>query len=181
MLVDFANTRHEREAFERFNQRWWEKTNMFWTGPVDSLAESFFETQQIVREIWEGKRQGNEESAVKHGLGLVFPRPEYAGWSSLIEVVWSEGALRLDPRDLNDFIWLTLLQHNSQLAICANRDGGCLTPYFLRRRPAYKYCSDACAKPAQRAFKLQWWNENGPEWREKQRRKKAKRRKSARQ
>jgi hypothetical protein len=182
MLVDFVNTRPER--FERFNKSWHDKTGMFWTGPVDGLAQSFFEVQHTVREIWEGKRQGDEERLVNIGLGLTYPRPEYkdlgTSWSPL-QVGWSESGFRLAPRDLNDLVWLTLLQHSSHLAICANREGGCVTPYFLRRKPAYKYCSDACAKPAQRAFKLQWWNEHGEKWRQKRLRKKTKGRRSAKQ
>jgi hypothetical protein len=81
----------------------------------------------------------NEESLIKHGLGLgPYLRPEYEGTSlSLIEVYWKEGSLRLAPRDLNDFVWLMLLQHKPQVAICANRDGGCQTPYFLRWRRTF--------------------------------------------
>jgi len=87
MLVDFVNTIAEQGAFERFNNRWWDKTGMFWHGDPDRLAEGFFETQQTVREIWEGKRQGDEERLVNIGLGLAYPRQEYkdfgTSWSPI--------------------------------------------------------------------------------------------------
>jgi hypothetical protein len=46
---------------------------------------------------------------------------------------------------------------------CGNPE--CFTPYFFASRRNQKYCSDACAKPAQREFKRQWWAEHGEEWR----------------
>ncbi|HKR33110.1 MAG TPA: hypothetical protein VJT08_21700 [Terriglobales bacterium] len=36
----------------------------------------------------------------------------------------------------------------------------CPAPYFIARRRSQKYCSDACALPAQRAFKRTWWREH---------------------
>lgn len=42
---------------------------------------------------------------------------------------------------------------------CNNPD--CLTPYFFAKRRSQKYCSDACALPAQREFKRRWWAEHG--------------------
>lgn len=48
---------------------------------------------------------------------------------------------------------------------CKNPE--CLTPYFFATRQSQKYCSDACAKPAQREFKRKWWAEHGEEWRAK--------------
>jgi hypothetical protein len=46
---------------------------------------------------------------------------------------------------------------------CGNPD--CFNPYFFASRRSQKYCQDACAKPAQREFKRQWWAEHGEEWR----------------
>lgn len=48
---------------------------------------------------------------------------------------------------------------------CGNPE--CFTPYFFASRRNQKYCSDACAKPAQREFKRRWWTEHGEEWRAK--------------
>jgi hypothetical protein len=37
----------------------------------------------------------------------------------------------------------------------------CSSPYFIARDPRQKYCSDACAKPAQRECKRNWWAKHG--------------------
>ncbi len=41
----------------------------------------------------------------------------------------------------------------------------CPAPYFIGRRRSQRYCSDACALPAQREFKRIWWREHGNNWR----------------
>ena len=41
----------------------------------------------------------------------------------------------------------------------------CYVPYFIARDPRQKYCSDGCAKSAQREYKQKWWAENGRSWR----------------
>ncbi len=46
---------------------------------------------------------------------------------------------------------------------CGNPE--CFNPYFFALRRNQKYCTDACAKPAQREFKRQWWAEHGEDWR----------------
>ncbi len=48
---------------------------------------------------------------------------------------------------------------------CPNPD--CPAPYFIAQRRSQKYCSDACALPAQREFKRDWWREHGSSWRRK--------------
>ena len=58
---------------------------------------------------------------------------------------------------------------------CANPS--CVAPYFFARRRNQRYCSDACAAPAQREYKRRWWDEHGNEWRSKH--KKARRKRKA--
>ena len=43
----------------------------------------------------------------------------------------------------------------------------CAAPYFIAQRRSQRYCSDACALPAQREFKRIWWREHGNQWRRK--------------
>jgi|SRR5271166_422052 len=52
---------------------------------------------------------------------------------------------------------------SSRAKHCANAD--CPAPYFIASKRSYKYCSEACSVPAQRAFKLEWWAEHGEDWR----------------
>lgn len=46
---------------------------------------------------------------------------------------------------------------------CANPR--CPEPYFVADRRTAKYCCEECAKPAQAAFKREWWNQHGRQWR----------------
>ena len=43
----------------------------------------------------------------------------------------------------------------------------CPAPDFIGQRRSQRYCSDACAVPAQREFKRIWWREHGNNWRRK--------------
>lgn len=69
----------------------------------------------------------------------------------------------LPPPTARELVLLYLIRSNVHTYLCANRD--CSTPYFIASRRGQKYCSDACALPAQREFKRRWWNENGNTWR----------------
>ena len=60
-----------------------------------------------------------------------------------------------------------LLRNASKVAVCRNPD--CPAPYFLATRRSQKYCTAECARPAQREFKLAWWNKTGKHQRARQR------------
>jgi hypothetical protein len=162
LLTDFANT--HPEDYERFDWKWQYATRG-WRGG----RASFEETQRIIREIWEGKLKGREGGCVEAGLGLSLPIAEYghSSQSALIKANWAEGTLWAARRDLNDDVWLILLSHSNRLAVCANRENGCPTPYFVKKKANQKFCCEECAAPAQRAFKRQWFREHGDEWRKK--------------
>jgi len=168
-LADFANT--HPDGLDRFARKWTDRLGAtgWWNERVQDIAKA----QQTVRAVWEGKSQGDQ--AVSVGLGLIAPRQDYrqeydAGYIDtsmvLFHVNWEGGYIWARPRDMNDYVWLSLLHCSKQLAICANREGGCPTPYFIRIKANQKFCSDECAAPAQRAFKQQWWSEHGEEWRQ---------------
>jgi hypothetical protein len=56
-----------------------------------------------------------------------------------------------------------LIRPNVHTSICTNPR--CSAPYFFSSRLGQKFCSDACALPAQREFKRRWWAEHGRKWR----------------
>lgn len=64
-----------------------------------------------------------------------------------------------------------LIRPEVRTYFCANR--GCPTPYFFPTHSGQKYCSEACAKPAQRKFKRIWWRAHGKEWRKKRKHKRS--------
>lgn len=168
MLVEFANTRPELEAFERFRRKWEKVSPLKWRGD----HKSFCWDQSILREIWEGHKRGIEGFQLSLCLGIEIEgrytqEEEYIA-PSVVAIDWDESSFSLTPHTLDQVVWLTLLQHSQRLAVCANYHKGdsssCQTPYFVRYRPRQKYCSDACALPSQREFKRRWWNEHGKEW-----------------
>jgi hypothetical protein len=69
-------------------------------------------------------------------------------------------------------VLLRALHVADRMRHCPN--AACPAPYFIARRRSQKYCSDACALPAQREFKALWWKNYGTEW-QRARRAKAKR------
>jgi len=62
-------------------------------------------------------------------------------------------------------VLLKALHIVDRMRYCPNPE--CPAPYFIAKRRSQKYCSDACALPAQREFKRAWWSDHGNEWRAK--------------
>jgi len=164
MLVEFVNCLPDEPAFLRFSGKWQRVSPLKW----ESDHKSFLWSQGLVRAIWEGKKKGIEGLQVKLGLGIQ-PEAYFAEEGDVvpappISVDWDRGQLFLTPRNLEDLIWLVLLQQSRRLGICASKGNDCPTPYFLKYRPQQEFCSDACALPRQREFKRRWWAEHGKEW-----------------
>jgi hypothetical protein len=160
MLVEFANTGPKTEEIAKFTTKWKGLFGLKWP----SGESSFLASQRIVRKYWQGMKKGIE--GIQIGVSLGLRQPDYAEeGEALISPPFSVdaegGALFLDPRDLEQFVWLTLLQHSRRLGVCKNPDGSSWChPYFIKYRARQKFCSDACAAPAKRDAKLKWWHEN---------------------
>jgi hypothetical protein len=63
---------------------------------------------------------------------------------------------------------LYFLDHARLARVCTNRD--CPARHFFARRSTQLYCSEECAKPAQREYKRRWWSKEGEAWRKGRRR-----------
>lgn len=83
--------------------------------------------------------------------------------------VWKE-ALEKERQDISKMwaaadadafaqVLLRAFEVADRLRRCPTSD--CPAPYFIAQRRSQKYCSDACALPAQREFKRTWWREHG--------------------
>jgi hypothetical protein len=83
-------------------------------------------------------------------------------------------ALRREERDFRKFwsveeldpfaqVLVRAIDISNRMRRCTNFE--CPAPYFIARRLTQKYCSDACAQPAQKEFKRRWWREHGSDWR----------------
>jgi hypothetical protein len=173
MLLDFVNTIADPGGFARFKAKW-ERYELRWDGGADGFRTS----QSIVRKTWDGTKNGVEGIQVAASLGLLGSDGEDEVPPPPIRVDWKESSLYVAPRNLRDLVWLALLQHSQRLGVCENHLKGesCPSPYFLKYRPAARFCSDACAVTAQRESKRRWWKEHGQEWLEKRRGKKSTRR-----
>jgi hypothetical protein len=69
----------------------------------------------------------------------------------------------LKPPTQTELLLLHFTKWADLTRYCDNPE--CSAPYFIARDPRQKYCSDGCAKPAQREYKQRWWAENGKTWR----------------
>jgi len=82
----------------------------------------------------------------------------------------------LGPATPFELALMRLLNIAHLTRFCSNPE--CRTPYFWAGTASQRYCSELCAKPAQREYKRKWWTEHGNQWRraraaeQKQRRKK---------
>jgi hypothetical protein len=185
LLTDFANT-HPEGLEKRFVSKWREKTGLGWysgTGREVGGEPNPLKVQQVVRKLWEGKYEGLQDQAIAQGLSLTMPRQEegFVDTSQLLfHVNWKGGFIWASPRDLGDYVWLSLLQHSQRLAVCENKENGCPSPYFIRKKKGQKFCSEECAAPSQREFKRKWFREHGEEWRKQRMKKHQKQLKSTR-
>jgi hypothetical protein len=160
MLVEFTNIGLKPPADAEFLKKW---SGIFeLKGDLNGLRE----TQRIVRSYWQGMKKGIEAFQIAVSLGL--EQPSYAQEGEAIikppfAVDVDTGALLLAPHDLEQLVWLTLLQHSRRLGICENAKPDANTrshPYFIKHRLEQKFCSDSCAAPSKREAKKRWWNLN---------------------
>jgi hypothetical protein len=127
-----------------------------------AIAEKAYQTELEARELAQ-KSGATLEQAVEAGFK-----------ASAIRVRKETGAVRRDwalsdgAIDAFALVLLRAMHISDRMRYCANP--ACPAPYFIARRRSQKYCTDACALPAQREFKRAWWSEHGPEWRKKRKR-----------
>jgi hypothetical protein len=69
------------------------------------------------------------------------------------------------PRDPFILALLRAQHQVDRMRHCLNVQ--CPAPYFLALRRSQRYCSEECARPAQREFKRTWWANHGEQWRAK--------------
>lgn len=95
-------------------------------------------------------------------------RAIYAGLEAYSEALRSEETdfRRLWSVDeLDSFAHVLLRAIDVSDRMCRCPDPDCPAPYFIAQRRSQRYCSEACAQPAQRELKRRWWREHGGAWR----------------
>jgi hypothetical protein len=160
MLTEFVNMAPEPPVISRFVNKWQGLFGLKWPGS----QSDFPDTQRIIRSFWRGKKRGIEGLQIGLSLGLEPPNYAEEGEPMIkppFTVDFETGSLYLTPHNLNQLLWLTLLQHARSLGICQHAGGhGWTHPYFIKYRREQKYCCNPCAAPAKREAKRRWWNQN---------------------
>jgi hypothetical protein len=105
-----------------------------------------------------------------------FPRPwparekdrihyagEVADAGERLKCAWP-GYLAEEMTDGVEQALLYIRRRPKRARICA-REGCDQDYFFFASQPNQRYCTDVCAKAAQREFKRDWWTARGKEWR----------------
>lgn len=119
-----------------------------------SKEDTILELRNQVRRVWIEP----DLRTKRYGVFLLWK-------AAMFTLTWAEQEIPdglPEPSPFEQAIQL-LIDAADLVRYCGNPE--CFTPYFFASRRNQKYCSDACAKPAQREFKRQWWAEHGEEWR----------------
>jgi len=192
VLQELLNLRFDDEAARsRFLRRFEDvlPTNVFfgvshsdsWVINSDSVLDASKRIRSYLAEAWRAPTLLAREISLLKIVGMYLdtreePRLVDSKVFRYNEEYWAkEAASRVDAFVL---VLLRALHIADRMRYCPNP--ACPAPYFIAKKRRQKYCSDACALPAQREFKRAWWDEHGEEWRAKRKRKAERGRKSSR-
>jgi hypothetical protein len=192
-LVELANLRDDEAAFKWFANRWPDIARVLDRDQLDDgrtkfvgfdqyerrdrmppkIPKRFLQTwqqRQVLREIWGGNSKRLTDVLLPPpDEALYFPDPDHP-WPPQLKVDWRRGEFVYIPRSEFQEAVYKLFRSSNLAKVCANPD--CPTPYFIAGRTTQQYCSEKCSGVLQRANKLRWWKEHGPEWRRKRSRRK---------
>jgi hypothetical protein len=184
-LAEFANLRDDVPAGKRFMLRF------VGTWPEPGRIHSRLIAENMDRSS-KAKPESEQIDAMLHKRWILPIRDSLRNlWTADFRTRWFGVFRILDDvfRDINPslFLWPSWKDPQTKIALppptpferalqyltrpnvttgfCANSE--CPAPYFFPDRRGQKYCSEACAAPAQREFKRRWWKESGPSWRKK--------------
>jgi hypothetical protein len=117
-------------------------------------------TKALQAQIEERNRAEREGVAPDQAWSLSFDR-----WSEVLCTEADDPAKMWAISDADAFaqILLRAIDVAARMRNCANPT--CPAPHFIAARKSQRYCSDACALPAQRESKRIWWVENGRNYR----------------
>jgi hypothetical protein len=175
-----ANLRDDQPAATRFEKHWGQlflpevplSAVRQWAiqGEGEDMADLSAEQMRLqywllpmrnhVRHLWVGDprtKQWGTFMILEQFFGVGFRGPIVGPWTS--DSQWLQGK-DLPPESNCERVFTHLA---ACTVVCQNAD--CPAPYFFAARHGQKYCSEECARPAQREFKNNWWKEHGPAWR----------------
>jgi hypothetical protein len=177
---NFFGEKDHKGALDRLLARYpeldWENSDPHGILLMRELLRKLWRTRDARYADWyvfkfrdQAQKMGERIRLVRSGSGfsplpLVIP-------ATLQEVKWM--IEHSDPSELTplEIVGQYLSNIEKWMRVCSNPE--CVSPFYIARKRASKYCSADCALPAQRASKLRWWRENR---REKPRKSKGKKR-----
>jgi len=174
-LMELANLGESQAAAERFRRRFSAVMPVEMEAPEDvrdkeDIKRAFREYHEYVSGEWhisltglrdDVRRAWREPDLRTKEYVLFLLQQQALPGLSIIALLPST----LPPATLFEQAIVYFRRAIDRAQICKNPD--CPAPYFFSSRRNQRYCSDACAVPAQREFKRQWWAEHGEEWRAK--------------
>jgi hypothetical protein len=124
------------------------------------------EIRDLLRRVWNAREQRSREWYCFH------LRQRFYVWESGADFIrthpgfpfgerWSERSSYLDPPPVTPFEAAVFYLQTSiadRAKCCGGQD--CPAPYFIALKRWQKYCSEACAGPANREAKRKWWHEH---------------------
>lgn len=136
--------------------------------------EDYHVDVKAFRKAWHAERESELESIGTYLTNLfnrtlqfhVKPIPAIAAINTrdaryfpAVKVDFSSGKIGLGkPTTLLDLLASWLLECRRKLGICERES--CQTPYFVKRHPRSRYCSESCFRQSRLDKKNQWWKRN---------------------
>jgi hypothetical protein len=154
MIQDFANWSSEPQEAARFTKRY---------GPLTVHAEGKGYRFEIRVSTWRARQR-----AFRKDWEHLMPGPtvSWLGWSNSFDCEDGErfertfGELAYEASTLYRLLKLELRAiPEERLRKC--RRPGCENPYFIAGHLRQRYCSELCARWAQKQWKREWWQEHG--------------------
>jgi hypothetical protein len=121
--------------------------------PEAQEAQWIWHLRQMLRRVWEQPDRWTREWGAHLLLLTTYAE---AKWRH-VSILGIDGPLP-EPTPFEQAL-MYLVNMADRARVCQNSD--CAAPYFFAARRSQKYCSTACALPAQREFKRRWWAEHG--------------------
>ena len=148
--------RVNREAWSEHRQAGTQPVGIWTVAPLLSPEENTEMLHEVLLRMREGLREAWGIAEPRRKEWKLFQlREKFHQMSVAAETQMNEPP----PPSGMDFALRYLIRVMHKARICENP--GCDSRrYFLSDRRARRFCSDACAKPAQSDYKSKWWEEN---------------------
>ena len=127
--------------------------------PAEQESDWIWSLCQSLRRVWEQPDRRTKE----WGAFLLLLTTRAGAGARQVSLLGLDGPLP-DPT-LFEYALLHLTREADRVRVCQNPECAVERHFFAKRR-SQRYCSETCARPAQREAKRRWWADHGTTWRE---------------